>query len=126
MPTFNLTTNGNSHMRPISARLQGPCGRAACDQARSAPRPSLAVPGDRVSSSQLVQDLSKAVAKATGKPEAVSAGASLPVVTAVPAAPRPGHVVASGTAEGRPGGAGLGGNVVYRWSGLRATQHASR
>lgn len=30
-----------------------------------------AVPGDRVSSSQLVQDLSKAVAKATGKPEAV-------------------------------------------------------
>lgn len=28
------------------------------------------VPGDRVSSSQLVQDLSKAVAKATGKPEA--------------------------------------------------------
>lgn len=32
----------------------------------------LAVPGDRVSSSQLVQDLSKAVAKATGKPEQAS------------------------------------------------------
>lgn len=30
-----------------------------------------AVPGDRVSSSQLAADLSKAVSKATGKPEAV-------------------------------------------------------
>eukprot|EP00887_Chlorella_sp_A99_P000108 scaffold16.g108.t1 len=42
MPTFNLTTNG---------------------------KPGCSLPGDRVSSSQIIADLSKTVAKATGKPE---------------------------------------------------------
>lgn len=95
MPTFNLQTNG---ARGMSTPLLGwqPCRRRPVPlPSASAAHPAhphhplcfrticCAVPGDRVSASQIVADLSKAVAAATGKPEAVRSHGCLLLTQAV-------------------------------------------
>ena len=72
MPTFNLTTNGVKRDGGVGGHTAASdCRRAQIACRRLMRCPPSAVPGDRVSASQIVSDLSKAVAKSTGKPETV-------------------------------------------------------
>lgn len=66
-------------LRPAGWRQPPRRRRCRLGTANPAPLPPvLAVPGDRVSASQIVADLSKAVAQATGKPEGVGRLLQLP------------------------------------------------